>query len=123
MPIERRHVGKRLSEAVVHTPAANERVVYLAGQVADDGKADMATQTKQVLAAIDRLLAEVGSDKTRLLSATIFLPSMADFPTLNAAWEAWVVPGQTPARATVEAKLANADYKVEIQVIATAPAT
>jgi enamine deaminase RidA (YjgF/YER057c/UK114 family) len=122
MPIERRHVGKRLSEAVVHTPAANERVVYLAGQVADDGKADMATQTKQVLASIDRLLAEVGSDKTRLLSATIFLPNMADFPTLNAAWEAWVVPGHTPARATVEAKLANADYKVEIQAIATAPA-
>jgi enamine deaminase RidA (YjgF/YER057c/UK114 family) len=122
MPIERRHVGKRLSEAVVHTPAANERVVYLAGQVADDGKADMATQTKQVLASIDRLLAEVGSDKTRLLSATIFLPDMADFPTLNAAWEAWVVPGHTPARATVEAKLANADYKVEIQAIATAPA-
>ena len=122
MPIERRHVGKRLSETVIHTPA-QDRVVYLAGQVAKDGKADMATQTSQVLASIDRLLAEVGSDKTRLLSATIFLPSMADFPALNAAWEAWVVPGQTPARATVEAKLANPDFKVEIQVIATAPAT
>jgi enamine deaminase RidA (YjgF/YER057c/UK114 family) len=122
MPIERRHTGKRLSEAVVHTPAANERVVYLAGQVADDGKADMATQTTQVLASIERLLSEVGSDKTRLLSATIFLPNMADFQTLNAVWEAWVVPGHTPARATVEANLATPDYKVEIQVVATAPA-
>ncbi len=121
MPIERRHVGKRLSEAVVFTPG-NERLVYLAGQVAEDRSADVTTQSRQVLAAIDRLLAEVGSDKTRLLSATIFLPDMADFPALNAVWEAWVVPGQTPARATVEAALAHPDYKVEIQVVATAPA-
>jgi len=121
MPIERRHVGKRLSETVVFTPGG-ERVVYLAGQVADDRSADITTQAKQVLEAIDRLLAEVGSDKTRLLSATIFLPDMADFPALNAVWETWVVPGQTPARATVEAKLAHPDYKVEIQVVATAPA-
>ena len=120
MPIERRHVGKRLSEAVVFTPGA-ERLVYLAGQVAEDGRADMTTQTRQVLAAIDRLLGEVGSDRTRILSATIFLPDMADFPALNAVWEGWVVAGHTPARATVEAKLASADYKVEIQVVATAP--
>ena len=121
MPIERHHVGKRLSQAVVFTPG-NERVVYLAGQVADDAKADISMQTKQVLAAIDRLLAEVGSDKSRLLSATIFLPDMADFAALNAVWEAWVVPGHTPARATVEAALAHPDYKVEVQVVATAPA-
>lgn len=120
MPIQRLSPGKRLSEAVVFTPAG-ERTVYLAGQVADDANADMATQTRQVLASIDRLLAEVGSDKSRLLSATIFLPSMADFPTLNAIWEEWVVPGQTPARATVQAALANPAYKVEIQVIAAAP--
>jgi enamine deaminase RidA (YjgF/YER057c/UK114 family) len=81
----------------------------------------MATQTKQVLASIDRLLGEVGSDKSRLLSATIYLPDMADFPTLNSLWEQWVVPGQTPARATVQAALAHPAYKVEIQVIATAP--
>jgi enamine deaminase RidA (YjgF/YER057c/UK114 family) len=122
MPIERRHVGKRLSDAVIFTPGG-ERIVYLAGQVADDPKADMATQTRQVLASIDKLLEEVGSDKSRLLSATIYLPDMVDFPTLNSIWEGWVVPGQTPARATVEAALANADYKVEIQVVATAPAT
>jgi enamine deaminase RidA (YjgF/YER057c/UK114 family) len=121
MPIERRHVGKRLSEAVIFTPA-NERVVYLAGQVADDKEADMATQTKQVLASIDRLLAEVRSDKSRLLSATIFLSDMADFAALNAAWDLWVAPGHTPARATVEAALANPSFKVEIQVVATAPA-
>jgi len=89
--------------------------------VADDRDADMATQTKQVLASIDRLLADVGSDKSRLLSATIYLPDMADFPTLNAIWEQWVLAGQTPARATVQAALAHPAYKVEIQVIATAP--
>lgn len=121
MPIEHRHPGKRLSDAVVWTPGG-ERLVFLAGQVADDGKADMATQTKQVLASIDRLLGEVGSDKSRLVSATIFLPDMADFPTLNAVWEEWVVPGKTPARATVQAALAHPDYRVEIQAVATAPA-
>ena len=121
MPIERRHVGKRLSEAVVFTPGGGERVVYLAGQVADDNGADMTGQTKQVLAAIDRLLGEVGSDKTRILSATIYLPNMADFPALNAVWESWVVAGATPARATVQAALAAPAYKVEIQVVATAP--
>ena len=66
-------------------------------------------------------IAEVGSDKSRLLSATIYLPDMADFQTLNAIWEQWVAPGQTPARATVQAALAHPAYKVEIQVIATAP--
>src|SRR4029453_9616295 len=121
MPIERRHPGKRLADAVVFTPG-EERTVYLAGQGAADPKGDMATQTRQVLASIDRLLAEVGSDKSRMLSATIYLPDMADFAALNAVWEAWVVAGQTPARATVEAALAHPAYKVEIQVVATAPA-
>ena len=115
MTIQRLHVGKRVSAMVVHRGAGT---VYLAGQVADDPKADLATQTRQVLAAIDRLLAEAGSDKTKLLSATIFLPSMADFAAMNAVWEAWVPQGHTPARATVEAKLASPDYKVEIQAIA-----
>jgi len=113
MTIQRFHVGKRLSEMVIHG-----NTIYLAGQVADDAKADAGSQVRQVLAQIDKLLAEAGSDKTRILSATIFLPSMADFPALNAAWEAWVPAGQCPARATVEAKLAAPDYKVEIQIIA-----
>jgi enamine deaminase RidA (YjgF/YER057c/UK114 family) len=67
---------------------------------------------------IDKLLAQVGSDKSKLLSAQIFLPDMKDFPGMNVAWEKWVLPGQTPARATIEAKLANAAYKVEIMCIA-----
>jgi enamine deaminase RidA (YjgF/YER057c/UK114 family) len=115
MSLERFHIGKRLSEMVVHNGT-----IYLAGQVADDPTADMAGQIRQVLAQIDRLLGEAGSDKTRILSATIFLPSMSDFPALNAAWEAWVPAGHCPARATVEANLAAPQYKVEIQVIAAA---
>ena len=113
--IQRYHIGKRLSEMVVHNGT-----VYLAGQVAEDGKQDITSQVKQVLSQIDKLLAEVGSDKTKILSATIFLPSMADFPALNAVWETWVPAGQCPARATVEAKLVGPEYKVEIQVIAAA---
>ena len=111
--IQRYHIGKRLSEMVVHNGT-----VYLAGQVAADGTQDITGQANQVLAQIDSLLAEVGSDKTKILSATIFLPSMADFPALNAVWETWVPAGHCPARATVEAKLAALEYKVEIKVIA-----
>ena len=111
--IQRYHIGKRLSEMVVHNGT-----VYLAGQVAADGKQDITGQAKQVLAQIDSLLAEVGSDNTKILSATIFLPSMADFPALNAVWETWVPAGHCPARATLEATLAAPEYKVEIQVIA-----
>ena len=113
MPIQRFHVGKRLAEMVIHGDT-----IYLAGQVADDPKTDAGSQVRQVLGQIDKLLAEAGSDKTKILSATIYLPSMADFPALNMAWEAWVPAGHCPARATVEAKLAAPDYKVEIQIIA-----
>jgi len=115
MTIERRHVGKRLSELVINRASGT---IYLAGQVAEDPKADITGQVRQVLAQIDRLLAEAGSDKSRILSATIYLPDMADFPALNAVWETWVVPGATPARATVQANLAAPEYKVEIQVVA-----
>lgn len=113
MSIERLHVGKRLSEMVIHG-----QTIYLAGQVANDPKSDAASQVRQVLSQIDKLLAEAGSDKSRVLSATIYLPNMADFPALNAAWEAWIPAGHCPARATVEANLAAPDYKVEIQIIA-----
>jgi len=113
MTIQRHNVGKRLSEAVVHNGT-----VYLAGEVPDDTTKDITAQTEQVLAKIDRLLAQVGSDRTKILSAQIFLPDMKDFAGMNVAWEKWVVPGQTPARATIEAKLANAAYKVEIMCIA-----
>ena len=118
MTIERRHVGKRLSELVINRASGT---AYLAGQVADDPKADITGQTMQVLAQVDDLLFEAGTDKTRILSATIYLPDMADFAAMNAVWEQWVAPGQTPARATVQAKLAAPDYRVEIQVVAAVP--
>jgi enamine deaminase RidA (YjgF/YER057c/UK114 family) len=113
MSIQRHNVGKRLSEIVVHNGTA-----YLAGEVPDDTSKDVTAQTAQVLAKIDKLLAQVGSDKTKILSAQIFLADMADFAGMNAAWEKWVVAGQTPARATIEAKLANPAYKVEIMCVA-----
>ena len=114
MSIKRIQVGKRLSGAVVHNG-----VVYVAGQVPDDSAGpDVGKQTESVLAKIDQLLAEAGSDKTRILSAQIFLPDMKDFAAMNAAWEKWIPQGQAPARATIEAKLANPAYKVEIMCIA-----
>ncbi len=113
MTIQRFHVGKRLSEMAIHN-----NTIYLAGQVAEDTSQDMAGQTQQVLAAIDRLLAEAGSDKTKILSATIYVTDMIEFPAMNVVWDAWVPSGHTPPRATVEAKLARPAYKVEIQVIA-----
>ncbi len=115
MTVERRHVGKRLSGLVIHRASG---LCWLAGQVAEDPKADLTGQTREVLAQIDRLLAEAGSDKTRIVSATIYLPDMADFAAMNAVWESWVPAGETPARATVQARLATADYKVEIQIVA-----
>jgi enamine deaminase RidA (YjgF/YER057c/UK114 family) len=113
MTIQRHNVGKRLSEIVVHNAT-----VYLAGEVPDDTSKDITGQTEEVLVKIDKLLAQVGSDKTKILSAQIFLPDMKDFAGMNVAWDKWVSAGNTPARATVEAKLANAGYKVEIMCIA-----
>ncbi len=111
--IQRYHVGPRLSEIVVHN-----NTVYLAGQVADVLDDNVGSQTTQVLASVDRLLAEVGSDKTRILSVTIYLTSMADYDAMNEAWSAWAPHGHTPARATVEAKLADPRYQLEMSVIA-----
>jgi enamine deaminase RidA (YjgF/YER057c/UK114 family) len=113
MTIQRLHTGRRMSEVVIHNGT-----VYLAGQVAEDATQDVAGQTRQVLAAIDRLLAEAGSDKTRILQAKIFLSEIADFAAMNSVWDDWVPAGATPARATVEAKLATPDYRVEILVVA-----
>lgn len=111
MDITRIETGPRMSQAVVHNGT-----VYLAGQV---GSGDSVTaQTADALASIDRLLAEVGSDKSRILSAGIYLPDMQTFGEMNAVWEAWVTPGATPARATVQATLATPDYLVEIVVVA-----
>lgn len=112
MSIERHDVGARMSQAVIHNG-----IVYLAGQTSDAG-ADTATQTQEVLARIDRHLAAAGTDKSKLLTTQIWLRDIADFDTMNAVWEAWVTEGQTPARATVEARLARDNLRVEIQVTA-----
>jgi enamine deaminase RidA (YjgF/YER057c/UK114 family) len=122
VPIERRHVGKRMSDIVVFAPAG-DRLVWLAGQVAADPAADLPTQTASVLQQIDTLLAEVGSDKQQILSATIYLTDMQNFAAMNAVWDAWVPQGHTPARATVEAALANPAYQIEISIVAVAPGT
>jgi enamine deaminase RidA (YjgF/YER057c/UK114 family) len=113
MPIKRLHVGPRLSEIVVH-----EHTVYLAGQIAENTTADAEAQAREILASIDRLLGEVGSDKTKILSAMIFVSDMRHFAAMNKAWDAWVPKGHTPARATVEARLATPAHLVEIKVIA-----
>jgi enamine deaminase RidA (YjgF/YER057c/UK114 family) len=120
MTIERRNVGKRLSDLVIYAPPPDGRLVYLAGQVAEDRNADAAGQTRSVLAQIDRLLDEAGTDKTKMLSATIYLADMNDYDAMNAAWDEWVPQGDTPARATVQARLANPAYRVEIQIVAAA---
>jgi enamine deaminase RidA (YjgF/YER057c/UK114 family) len=105
-----------MSQAVIHG-----NTVYLAGQVAADPTRDVPGQTSEVLDAIDRLLAEAGTDKTRIISATIYLADIGTFAQMNSVWDTWVPQGHTPARATVEAKLAAPAYKVEIQVIAALP--
>ena len=114
MKIERKEVGPRMSQIVVHGDT-----VYLAGVVAHANKGKSVTeQTKEILATIDKYLAQAGSDKSKLLSATIYIADMAKFAEMNAVWDAWVSPGNTRARATVEAKLAAPDYNVEIMVVA-----
>jgi len=113
MTIERFDVGARMSEMAVH-----QGVVYLAGQVPEDGSLDITGQTAQVLAAIDALLARAGSDKSKILRAQIYIADVAEFAGMNVAWDAWVAPGHTPPRATVEAKMARPEWKVEIVVTA-----
>jgi enamine deaminase RidA (YjgF/YER057c/UK114 family) len=114
MRIERHDVGPRMSKCVVHGDT-----VYLAGLVADNPKGKSVTeQTQDIVRQIDGYLAKVGSDKSKLLSANLWITDMANFADMNAVWDAWVSPGHTPARATVEAKLATPDYKVEIMVVA-----
>ncbi|WP_148861544.1 RidA family protein [Marinobacter fonticola] len=116
MPIKYLVTGPRMSQVTIHG-----NTVYTAGQVATDASADASDQTRQILAGLDRLLADAGTDKGHLLSATIWVADMADFDAMNSAWDAWVVSGQTPARACIEAKLAKAEWKVEIMVTAALP--
>ena len=112
--IKRISPGQRMSQAVVHG-----NLVFLAGQVAQRAAgAPVAEQTKDILARIDELLAEAGSDKTKLLSATIWLTDIATYDEMNVLWDAWVAPGAAPARACVEARLAAPQFTVEIAVVA-----
>jgi enamine deaminase RidA (YjgF/YER057c/UK114 family) len=111
--IERLHTNSRMSQAVIHGDT-----VYLAGQVAADNTADVGGQTKQILQQIDSLLAESGSNKTKILMATIWLSDIDTFAEMNHEWDAWVPEGDTPARACVESRLATEAYKVEIRVVA-----
>jgi enamine deaminase RidA (YjgF/YER057c/UK114 family) len=103
-----------MSQVVVHG-----NTVYLAGVVANSAKGESVTrQTQDILSIIDGHLAKAGSDKSKLLTATIYITDMKTFPEMNAVWDAWVSAGNTPARATVEAKLAAPQYNVEIMVTA-----
>ena len=112
--VERHETGPRMSQIVIHG-----NTVYLAGVVARNNAGKSVTeQTKEILSTIDGYLAKAGTDKSKLLSANIWITDMANFNEMNAVWDSWVSPGNTPARATVEAKLANPGYKVEIMVVA-----
>ena len=114
MSIQRFETGPRMSQVVVHGDT-----VYLAGVVAGKTAGESVTkQTREILSIIDGHLAKAGSDKSKLLSATIYITDMKTFPEMNAVWDSWVSPGNTPARATVEAKLAAPQYNVEIMVVA-----
>jgi enamine deaminase RidA (YjgF/YER057c/UK114 family) len=113
MTIRRLQPGPRMSQAVIHNG-----LVYLAGQVATDPVPSVKEQTGQILARIDELLGEAGTNKSTILSANIWLSDITKFEEMNAVWDAWVAPGNTPARATVEAKLARPANLVEIMVVA-----
>lgn len=113
MDIKRLHVGKTLSEAAIHNGT-----VYLAGQIAEDLTQDIAGQTREVLGHIDRLLAEAGSDKSRILMCQIFISDLKNFAAMNEVWNEWVAEGNSPPRATVEARLAKPEWLVEMVVTA-----
>lgn len=121
MHIERHESGPRFSEmTVVHIGDA--RLIYIAGQVAENTALDVTGQTREVLATIDRLLAKAGAARKDIVRAHIFLASVGDYALMNSVWDDWVVPGHTPARATTGAKLIYPGYKVEIEVTAAVQA-
>ena len=111
--IKRLQPAARYSEASIHAGT-----VYLAGQVAVGGGTTIEAQATEVLANIDKLLAQAGSSKSRILMAQVYLADIADFPGLNEVWDKWVDPSSAPSRATVEARLARPEWKVEIVVTA-----
>jgi enamine deaminase RidA (YjgF/YER057c/UK114 family) len=114
MSVQRLHTESRYSEIVIHNGT-----VYLAGQLADDLSGDIVQQTRETLASTDRLLAEAGSDKSKILSVTIYLKNMErDYAGLNQVWDAWVAPGAAPARACVEATMYKPEVLVEMMIVA-----
>jgi enamine deaminase RidA (YjgF/YER057c/UK114 family) len=112
--IQRIQAGTRMSQAVLHNG-----LVYIAGQVADDPKAGIEGQTRDVLAKIDGLLQAAGTDKSKLLSVNVFLPAIVDFAAMNSVYDKWIDPQNPPARACVEARLAVPDLRIEITAIAS----
>ncbi|MFP6797762.1 MAG: RidA family protein [Pseudomonas sp.] len=114
MSVQRLHTESRYSEIVIHNGT-----VYLAGQLADDYNGDIVQQTRETLANTDRMRAEAGSDKSKILSVTIYLKDMdRDYAGLNQVWDAWVAPGAAPARACVEAKMYKPEVLVEMMIVA-----
>ncbi|MFC6671320.1 RidA family protein [Marinobacterium aestuariivivens] len=113
MTITRMETGQRMSRIVIHNDT-----VYLCGQVAEDASADIAEQTRTMLAKVDRLLEQAGSDREHILSATVYIRDMKDFAGMNAVWDAWVPEGHAPARACVEARMARPELLVEVSVTA-----
>ena len=111
--LRRFHVGDRMSEMTIHNGT-----VYLAGQIAEDASQDIRGQTAQVLASIDKLLTEAGTDKAHILRCQIFIKDLADFAAMNELWEDWIAPGDAPPRATVRAELAKPEWKIEMVVTA-----
>jgi enamine deaminase RidA (YjgF/YER057c/UK114 family) len=113
MTLLRLETGQRMSRIVIHNDT-----VYLCGQVAADASADIREQTRTLLEKVDTLLAQAGSDREHLLSATLYIRDMKDFAAMNDVWDAWVPDGHAPARACVEARMARAELLVEASVIA-----
>ncbi len=116
MTIRRLQLEKRLVGAVVHGG-----LVYLAGQIADDASLDTEGQTADILRQVDALLAEAGTDKSHLLAMQIFITDMAEIDAMNRAWDAWFDPENPPARATVQARLADPRWRVEMTGVAALP--
>lgn len=114
MSVERHHRSSRMSQICVHGDT-----VYLAGQVADEATGrDCAAQAKQILDKIDRYLAQVGSDKSKLIQVTIWLRDMGDYTSFNGVWDAWIAREHPPARACIQAELAHPDWRVELMLTA-----
>ncbi|MBV8379415.1 MAG: RidA family protein [Paucibacter sp.] len=117
MHIERHEIGPRFSEMTI-VPIGESRLVYISGQVAENTSLDIGGQTREVLGFIDRLLTHVGARREHIVQARVYLASVGDYAQMNAVWDDWVVPGHTPSRSTIGAKLINSAYKVEIEITA-----